>query len=126
MSDLLRIAATWMASKLKAHASTTVVYRRGAAQVSIQATLGRTLFALDQQVTGVPIEYSDRDYLISAADLVLAGNPTQPADEDEIHETVGLQTHVYKLLAPGDEPVWRWSDPHRQIFRIHTKFDRTF
>jgi hypothetical protein len=24
-------------------------------------------------------------------------------------------------MAPGGEPVWRWSDPYHQVYRIHTK-----
>lgn len=98
----------------------TVVYQRGADAVEIAATIGRTEFEqVDEH--GVVQRLQSRDFLVRAADLVLAGAPTLPKAGDRIRETVGAQTFVYEVMAPGNEPPWRYSDPYRKALRIHTK-----
>jgi hypothetical protein len=67
------------------------------------------------------MEWTDRDFLIHAADLILAGEPTLPERGDLIRETQGGRTFVYEVMAPGKEPPWRWSDVFRKVLRIHTK-----
>ena len=47
MPDVLQQGSDWLADQLKQHASRTVIYSRGADQVSVQATIGRTLLKLD-------------------------------------------------------------------------------
>jgi len=121
MGDLLDDGLAWLAEQLKAHASQTVVYRRGANEVTVQATVGRTLLKFDDGYGGVRMEWTDRDFLIAADDLVLGGEKTLPQRGDQVRETVDSQTLVYEVLAPGSEPEWRWSDPHRRLLRIHTK-----
>jgi len=121
MGDLLDDGLAWLAEQLKAHASRTVVYRRGANEVTVQATVGRTLLKLDDGYGGVRMEWTDRDFVIAADDLVLGGEKTLPQRGDQVRETVDGQTLVYEVLAPGSEPEWRWSDPHRRLLRIHTK-----
>jgi hypothetical protein len=87
----------------------------------VQATIGRTLLKLDDGYGGVRMEWTDRDFLIHAADLILGGEPTLPARGDLIRETDSGVTYVYEVMAPGNEPPWRWSDVYRQVLRIHTK-----
>ena len=121
MGDMLDSGLGWLAEKLKAHASRQVVYRRGADEVTVQAIIGRTLLKLDDGYGGVRMEWTDRDFVIAADDLVLGGEKTLPQRGDQVRETVDGQTLVYEVLAPGSEPEWRWSDPHRRLLRIHTK-----
>ncbi len=121
MSDLLQFGSDWLAAKLKEHASRPVVYQRGADEVTVQATIGRTLLKLDDGYGGVRMEWTDRDFLIHAADLVLAGNPTLPERGDLIRETQGGKVFVYEVMAPGKEPPWRWSDVFRKVLRVHAK-----
>lgn len=94
MPDLLRTGSDWLADKLKEHASRPVVYRRGAVEVTVQATIGRTLLKLDDGYGGVRMEWTDRDFLIHAADLVLGTATVLPERGDTIRETVGSQTFV--------------------------------
>ena len=121
MPDLLETASDWLADQLKTHASRTVTYQRGVDSVSVQATIGRTLLKLDDGFGGVRMEWTDRDFLIQADDLVLGGSATLPERDDQIRETVGTETFVYEVMAPGREPEWRYSDPYRKVLRIHAK-----
>ncbi len=121
MQDLLQAGQAWLADQLHEQVATQVTYRRGTDEATVRATIGRTLLKLDDGYGGVRMVWTDRDFLIRAADLVLGGNPVQPQRGDQIREVVGAQTLVYEVLAPGEEPPWRWADPHRQMFRIHTK-----
>lgn len=121
MPDLLDTGSEWLADQLKTHASRPVVYRRGADEATVQATVGRTLLKLDDGYGGVRMEWTDRDFLIHAADLVLDGEPSLPERGDLIRETQGTTTFVYEVMAPGKEPPWRWSDVFRKVLRIHTK-----
>ena len=121
MLDLLHSGSDWLADQLKAYASRSVVYRRGAQQVAVQATIGRTLLKLDDGYGGVRMEWTDRDFLIHAADLVLGGSVTLPQRGDQIREPQGDKTVVYEVMAPGKEPSWRWSDVFRKVLRIHAK-----
>jgi hypothetical protein len=121
MQDLLHDGQAWLADQLHEHVATEVVYRRGAEEVAVRATIGRTLLKLDDGMGGVRMEWTDRDYLIRAEDLALGGSPAPPQRGDQIREVVGTETLVYEVLAPGNEPPWRWADPHRQMYRIHTK-----
>lgn len=121
MPDLLQTGSDWLADQLKEHVSRAVVYRRGATEVAVQATIGRTLLKLDDGYGGVRMEWTDRDFLIHAADLVLGAATVLPERGDRIRETVGTKTFVYEVMAPGKEPPWRWSDVYRKVLRIHTK-----
>ncbi len=122
MGDVIQQGMAWLAEKLKAHASRPVVYRRGTDEVVVQAIIGRTLLKLDDGYGGVRMEWTDRDFLIVAEDLILGGQRTLPERGDQIWETLeDGTTLIYEVLAPGSEPEWRWSDPHRKLLRIHTK-----
>jgi hypothetical protein len=120
MPNLLEQGAGWLADQLKTHASTEVIYQRGADQVAVQATIGKTEFEIDDG-SGVIQRFQSRDYLIQTADLMLGGAPTLPVAGDRIRETVGDQTLLYEVLAPGNEPHFRYSDPFRKVLRIHSK-----
>lgn len=120
MTNLLQIGASWLADQMKTHASIDVTYERGAEQVPVKATVGKTEFEIDDG-SGVIERFQSRDYLIHAADLVLGGVETLPVAGDLIRETQGTKTFVYEVMAPGDEPHYRYSDPFRKLLRIHSK-----
>ena len=120
MTNLLQIGASWLADQMKTHASIDIIYERGAEQVPVKATVGKTEFELDDG-SGVVVRIQSRDYLIHAADLVLGGVETLPVAGDLIREAQGAKTFVYEVMAPGDEPHYRYSDPFRKLLRIHTK-----
>lgn len=122
MSDLLDTGLSWLEDQRKRFLSRTVTYRRGNSTVDVQATIGQTIFRLDDGY-GAIVRTESRDFLIATADLVLDSAAVLPERGDKIRETVGDEVFVYEVLAPGDEPHFKYSDPYRRTLRIHTKFN---
>ena len=123
--DLLQKASDWLENKRTQYAACTVRYQRGEQFVDLPATVGKTLFEVEEG-HGVLIRHESRDFLILAADLVLGGIKTLPQKGDRIRETQGDTIYIYEVTAPGKEPCWRYSDPYRKTFRIHTKQHMVF
>lgn len=124
MTDLLSKGSEWLESQRTEHMTRLVAYQRGTASVELPATVGRTLFRIDKGY-GVQEHYESRDYLVLAGDLILGGAPVLPKAGDRVRETDGGKVFVYEVMAPGNEPAWRYSDPYRQTLRIHTKLVAT-
>jgi len=116
-SDLLSSGSSWLAAQRRAHMTRSVVYRRGAASVALAATVGRTPFWVDRG-EGLFERIESRDYLVTAADLSLGGMTVLPERGDQIIESA----KVYEVMAPADEPPYRYSDRGRSQLRIHTKY----
>jgi hypothetical protein len=121
MANLLQIGQAWLNDKLKQHVSHEVIYQRGGDSLAVEATIGRTLLKLDDGYGGVLMQWTDRDFLIRAEDLVIYNQRLIPQRGDLILETHSDVTYTYEVLAPGREPVWKWSDLYRSLLRIHTK-----
>ena len=119
MLDLLQRAMTWLDGRRRQYVGREVVYQRGQQTLTVPATIGRTVFETTDEY-GVVVRTESRDFLISVADLVLDGVAILPQRGDRIRESEGGQAFVYEVLAPGQEPCWRYSDPYRQTLRIHT------
>jgi hypothetical protein len=124
MRDLLAEGMAWLERKRTQYLARQVVYRRGSESVQVAATVGKTIFRLDKGY-GVQERIEARDYLILAADLALGGTQVLPKAGDQVRETQNGKVFVYEVLAPGNEPCWRYSDPYRQTLRIHTKLIAT-
>lgn len=77
---------------------------------AVKATLGKTIFKIQNEFGVVYIE--SPDFLISVSALL-----DIPAKGDAI--TVG--DDEYEVLAPDNEPVWRYTDGYKNTYRIHTK-----
>ena len=119
MTDLLQTAATWLEAERHSHGAHDVSYHRGAESVALKASIGLTEFEVE---TDFGIQKTEsRDFLIRTADLVLTGAATEPRRGDRIKETLGEEVVVFEVMAPGQEPPWRFSDPNRLTMRIHTK-----
>ena len=73
-------------------------------------------------IDGARIEFGDRDYLITAADLTFG----EPALGDRITESIGSEgSRTFEVMTPNTgEPAWRYSDQGRTVWRIHTKEQR--
>jgi hypothetical protein len=127
MTDLLEQGAAWLDGKRHSYLTRTVTYQRGEFSVQVQATVGQTVFRIDDGYGGW-VRVTQRDYLIRAADLVIDGQITLPLRGDKIIETQGDNERdpggrlIYEVMGPGgNEPDWRFSGPSRRTLRIHTK-----
>lgn len=96
----------------------TIVVSRGNASVSLAATFGRTEFVVEEN-GGQRIEWSDRDFIVASADLILVGTRATPMRGDRVK--VVATGEVFEILAPGNEQPFRMADPEGTLLRIHTK-----
>lgn len=113
---MLQNGLNWLDSQRKAHLSVPVIYRRGDDSAEVSATVGKTVFKVTDDY-GRFQHIESRDYLISATDLVLNDTQILPEPGDEIIEN----GFIYEVMAPNNEPEWRYSDSCRNTLRIHTK-----
>lgn len=120
MADLLANGAAWLEQQRAEHLASNVTYRRAQSVLVVAATVGKTAFEIDDG-QGVIQRIESRDFLVLAADLILDATVTLPQRGDVIEEPAGAVTLLYEVMAPGNEPCWRYSDPYRQSLRIHTK-----
>lgn len=115
--DMLRSASDWLNSRRTEMLSETVMLQHysdgekdGEPEV-LSATRGRSLFKAEDRY-GVTIRVHSTDFIVVAANLAKF-----PAKGDEII----ADGRVFEVLAPNDEPVWRWSGNYQEAIRIHTK-----
>ncbi len=120
MGDLLDRGAAFMDAQRHQHLSRSVVYRRGADEKEVQATIGKTEFEQADDA-GLIHRVESRDFLVRTADLDMGSGLTLPRAGDQVRETVGTSVFVYEVNAPGGQPPFRYSDPYRRVLRIHTK-----
>jgi hypothetical protein len=123
MEDLLQIGEQFLADLATDRMARSVTYGRGTDSVVVRAQIGSTTFESMGAGGGGPIaEVVSRDYLIRAADLILAGNVIEPERGDKITEVLpDGTTIVCEVLIHGNEPAWRWADNYKISLRIHTK-----
>lgn len=120
MGDLLDSGSAFLDDQRHRHLSRSVLYRRGAEEKEVQATIGKTEFEQADDA-GLIHRVESRDFLIRASDLDLGAGPTLPRTGDQVRETSGSQVFVYEVNAPGGQPPFRYSDPYRRVLRVHTK-----
>lgn len=109
---MLERGASWLERQRMNCLTVPVTYvRRGGLRRDVDATVGRTLFRAEDQY-GVTVRIESRDFLVSAEEL---------PDEPERGDVVIHCGKRYEVLAPNNEPVWRWSGPENSVRRIHTK-----
>jgi hypothetical protein len=94
-----------------AHCSSPVEYRRPPDAVTVSATYGKTDFEVADE-SGLTIGSHVWDFLILADAL---GFEPEPGD------VIAADGRRYEVMNLGGEGCWRWSDPYRQTYRIHTK-----
>jgi hypothetical protein len=121
MSDMLADAAEWLTDQHKAHVARVVEYRRGATTFSVRATVGQTLSSKKAEAGNTRTEYTDRDFVFAATDLLLAGLSMPPQRNDRIIDTEGGATSIYEVRPINNEPAYRWCDGSRSAIRVHTK-----
>ena len=117
MADVLETASDWLTTMNRAHRPRTVTYVRGESTASVVAVVGRTMHRVPRDF-GLYEEVETRDYLIQVDNLAAFG---EPAPGDRIKDTLNAAVEIFEVMSPGDEPVFRYSDAYRKLFRVHTK-----
>ena len=111
MGDLLRQGSQWLEQMRTAHCSSPVEYRRPPDAVTVSATYGKTDVELADE-SGLTVSAHVWDFLI-LADAI--GFEPEPGD------VIAADGRRYEVMNLGGEGGWRWSDPYRTTYRIHTK-----
>jgi hypothetical protein len=119
VADQLQAGVSWLAGQLTANAAQAVQYvRQGMGQVSVAATIGRTAFRTDDTLAQRSrLEFSDADFLIDAALLIIAGVTITPQQGDRIV----WSGRTYEAQPYNGEPAARYSDEFGLKWRIHCK-----
>lgn len=108
----------------RAHMSTTIEYRRGNDRTpGITATRGRSEFE-QNDTEAVRVVAELHDWIIDRADLLLeAGGdtPQTPRAGDVIAHTIGDTIHKYEVMTVPGFGCYRFTNPSRDVYRIHTK-----
>jgi hypothetical protein len=114
MGDMLDKGSAWLESQRTLHMTRDVTYARGIITAVVKATIGRTEYETDDGQV-VRTEFTDRDFLISVADLILNGLARLPEEGDQVRETQGTNILIFEVMG------WRYSDPYHRTFRMETK-----
>lgn len=117
----------WLHAQRHANMTREVTFRRGAISIDLSATvlMGRKREGESGGAAGFVMESDSREYLVRAQDLVHSATQLVPQPGDTFEESVLLNgsdvVAVFKVLADGDEPCWRWSDTNHTVMRIKAK-----
>lgn len=117
-------AFSWLADTLQNDwdgYSATYTDASSATNISLTVWLGRTVFASNVQGKG-RIEFGELDLMIRADELIVSGSKILPAKGDSIALTLNGTAMTLDLMTPQTgEPAWRYSDPQRELLRVHCK-----
>jgi hypothetical protein len=99
-------------------------FRRGEESIDLTGKAWPDFSRGSSKVDGaVRIEFSEVDYLIPVADLVLAGKALIPQLGDTISDQFGAFVVTFSIQDPyTDEPAVRYSGVTRSLWRVHCKY----
>lgn len=116
MANKLRTAIQWLSDKKGEFEPESVTYNNGSGTVTItNARIGRTAYRLGEGEQS-RLEFSEVDFHIQVADLVIAGSAVTPVRGHRIT----WESRVYEVQAPpGEQPAYK--DPFGIDWFIRTK-----
>jgi hypothetical protein len=120
MGNMLKDKDAWIAKEHHKSCSSPIVYRRGASNCALNATVEIQNYDIVRE-EGAITTWASRDYLFRPQDFFLDGVPAQPRRGDRIEESIGGKKCLYEVMGPGDGPHWEWADEFRNRMRVHTK-----
>ncbi|HOD84963.1 MAG: hypothetical protein BWX88_05182 [Planctomycetes bacterium ADurb.Bin126] len=114
MGDLLKSTVQWLGAMRTSHASSSVAYRRGEVEATVNATWASTTCEVEDDF-GLRVQAMVTDFLILAEDLLPLFGAPEPGDR------IAADGKLYEVLSLGGQGHWRWSGPHNVSMRIHAK-----
>ncbi len=118
MDDMLRRGIDWLHRMQHSHCASPVEYHRDGTVHTVRATRGQTDYQLATEA-GLNIGGHVWDFLILADELAGALASDAEPEPGDIIDADGVR---YEVMALGDDiRGWRWSDPYRTTYRIHTR-----
>lgn len=111
-----------LASRLAARASVEITYATPDGSVTLDAVQGDTLLSLTDDLGGVRVERTDRDFLVRPSDLVIAGSRVRPARGHTVTlaDAASGALLEYTVLPYESEPVYR-DRMLGEMYRVHVK-----
>lgn len=99
----------------------TVTYARGSDTVNVTAEVVLADYGVTGPIGG-RIQVQPRDYLITAADLVLNSAQITPRSGDKIRETILGIVEEFQVMPLGDRPCHEDADAGKTKWLVHTKY----
>lgn len=118
-TNMLRIGSAFLSEQRHANTTEPIIYRRGAAQVELSATVGR-INSQEQTLSEFVVDAERVDFIVRSTDLVLSGSKTLPIDGDEIEYDAGAGGMVYSVRRDELDRVYRPVDEFGGDLRVHT------
>lgn len=120
MVDMFSDANDYVETMRRAYAVQSVIYKRDAYSLTINATLDSTTVesvGLDQSMVRV----RTMDLIFAAEELIdAAGERLIPSLDDEVHITQGGVARKYRpRVLGGDGACWEYADPYKRAIRVH-------
>lgn len=126
MSDAIETGTRVLARIFKANASKLVTYERtGLGTVDVLATCGPKLLKVVNDVGDLIVVRTDLSIVVTADDLVIAGQVIEPKKGDYVYLTQGAEIQKYQVMPYHNEREWQWTDPFKVQRRVHTKIVNT-
>lgn len=119
MTTLLTRGLTFHRRAMASAAGVAITYHRGPSHVHVTAVVVELGPGLDEY-GAVLVDLVRRDYLITAADLLLDGVAVLPSRGDRVREIIAGKTEVYEVLPLGDR-AWYEADVVGGSLTIHCK-----
>lgn len=121
MANILEHGSQWLSDQVDEHAASNVLFCRGSLNTIVAAGKGRTTFEVND-TSGILVAIESRDFLVSAAKLLLNEVAVLPELGDRIIVTIGTNKHVYEVSNFRAEQPYRFCDPYGHKLRIHTRY----
>lgn len=121
--SLMSRGMAFVAAKTVTAAAVTVIYtsQELGGGVPVAAVVGEVAEIVPGTNPPARAEHRERDYLITVAALAAHGMLEPPRVGDTITESINGADKTFEVIRKTSEPGWRYSDPDRTTYRIHTK-----
>jgi hypothetical protein len=119
--SVLGNAVSNLSASLKQVGGEAITYRCGNDAIELIAVPVRTRHSEYVNDDDLSLTARERDWIVWADDLVIAGDRLSPQRGDEFDWTDALgDRHTYQVLPRSDDRCYRHTDPTLQQLRVYT------